>query len=89
MAIRVALAPESWESLMWGFAFPEGRREEVEGDKEECALPTAPGKPSPCPLKAILHPQPPQICAPPSPPHSSLPTACLLPATELNLPAQL
>lgn len=33
-------------------------------------------KPSPCPLKAILHPQPPPVCAPAHTAHCPLPGAC-------------
>lgn len=81
------LAPETWESLMRGFPFPKGMREEVVWGEERYVLSTAPGKPSPCPLRAIAHPQTPQMSPPV--PHTH-PSACSpLPAAEVDLPAQL
>lgn len=83
---RVALAPETWERLMWGSPFPKGMREEVAWGEERCTVTTGPGEPSPCPLKANPHPQhPSNMCfhiSPHAPPS-------LLPATEVNLSAQL
>lgn len=82
---RVALAPETWERLMWGFSFPKGMREEVVWGEERCTL-TVTGKPSPCPLKANPHPQHPSNMCFPISPHAP---PSLLPATEVNLSAQL